>query len=132
MLLLSWWHDWLGQRPFAIHACGPWAGSSTSPEGARLAVDTAHNDGHELGNHTKSHQSSANSTDIQAAEDFIKATFGVRSYSFAAPNGDSSYLPVVPGMAEFLTNKQGDAVVKWDDHGYYEVSLDLGTLTLSP
>jgi hypothetical protein len=35
-------------------------------------------------------------------------------------------------MAEFLTNKQGDAVVKWDDHGYYEVSLDLGTLTLSP
>jgi hypothetical protein len=66
---------------------------------------TAHNDGHELGNHTKSHQSGATTTDIQAAEDFIKTTFGVTSYSVAAPNGDNSYVGVVGGMKEFLTNR---------------------------
>ena len=27
--------------------------------------------------------------------------------------------------------KQGSNVLQWDDHGYYEVSLDAGTLTLS-
>jgi len=29
------------------------------------------------------------------------------------------------------TLKQGSTVLQWDDHGYYEVSLDAGTLTLS-
>ena len=27
--------------------------------------------------------------------------------------------------------KQGSTTLQWDDHGYYEVSLDAGTLTLS-
>jgi hypothetical protein len=66
---------------------------------------TAHKDGHELGNHTKSHQSAATTTDIDAAETFIKSTFGVTSYSVAAPNGDASYQTVVAGMKEFLTNR---------------------------
>ncbi len=66
---------------------------------------TAHKDGHELGNHTKSHQSAATTSDIQAAEDFIKSTFGVTSYDVAAPNGDASYQTVVAGMKEFLTNR---------------------------
>jgi peptidoglycan/xylan/chitin deacetylase (PgdA/CDA1 family) len=30
------------------------------------------------------------------------------------------------------TLKQGNTTLAWDDHGYYEVSLDAGTLTLSP
>ena len=30
------------------------------------------------------------------------------------------------------TLKQGGAALGWDDHGYYEVSLDRGSLTLSP
>lgn len=30
------------------------------------------------------------------------------------------------------TLKQGDTVLEWDGHGYYEISLDAGTLTLSP
>jgi peptidoglycan/xylan/chitin deacetylase (PgdA/CDA1 family) len=30
------------------------------------------------------------------------------------------------------TLKQGNTTLTWDDHGYYEVSLDAGTLTLSP
>jgi hypothetical protein len=30
------------------------------------------------------------------------------------------------------TLKQGDQQLDWDSHGYYEVALDKGTLTLSP
>jgi peptidoglycan/xylan/chitin deacetylase (PgdA/CDA1 family) len=30
------------------------------------------------------------------------------------------------------TLKQGNTTLAWDDHGYYEISLDAGTLTLSP
>ena len=62
-------------------------------------------DGHELGNHTKSHSPPANTTDIQAAEDTLKSMFSVTAYSFAAPNGDSSYVTTIPTMKEFLTNR---------------------------
>jgi hypothetical protein len=30
------------------------------------------------------------------------------------------------------TLKQGSTVLEWDDHGYYEVALDFGSVTLSP
>ena len=66
---------------------------------------TAVKDGHELGNHTKSHSSSASAGDIDAAETFLKSTFGVTAYSVAAPNGDASYQTVVPTMKEFMTNR---------------------------
>jgi hypothetical protein len=72
-------------------------GSSVWPQAVR--------DGHELGNHTKSHNATANAADIQAAEDTIQSMFGVTAYSFAAPNGDTSYQTVVPTMNEFLTNR---------------------------
>jgi hypothetical protein len=62
-------------------------------------------DGHELGNHTQSHQSAASASDIQTAEDTIKSKFGVTAYSVAAPNGDQSYQTVVPSMKKFLTNR---------------------------
>ncbi len=62
-------------------------------------------DGHELGNHTKSHTPPANTADIQAAEDTLKSMFGITAYSFAAPNGDSSYVTAIPTMKEFLTNR---------------------------
>jgi len=62
-------------------------------------------DGHEFGNHTKSHQSAASSSDLQAAEDTLKSTFKVTAVSVAAPNGDASYQTVVPSMKEFLTNR---------------------------
>ena len=77
-------------------------GKSTA---TNAAWGTMHKDGHELGNHTKSHNSAASTTDIQAAEDFLKSQFGVVSYDVAAPNGDSSYVSVVPTMKEFLTNR---------------------------
>ncbi len=72
-------------------------GSSVWPQAVK--------DGHELGNHTKSHSPPANTSDIQAAEDTLKSKFGVTAYSFAAPNGDSSYVSAIPTMKEFLTNR---------------------------
>jgi len=30
------------------------------------------------------------------------------------------------------TLRQGDATVPWDPHGYYEIALDRGSVTLSP
>jgi peptidoglycan/xylan/chitin deacetylase (PgdA/CDA1 family) len=63
----------------------------------------AQKDGHELGNHTKSHQSAANASDIDAAETTIKTMFGTTAYSIAAPNGDASYQSAAKG--KFLTNR---------------------------
>ncbi len=72
-------------------------GSSVWPQAVK--------DGHELGNHTQSHQSAASASDIQTAEDTLKSKFGVTAYSVAAPNGDASYQTVVPSMNKFLTNR---------------------------
>jgi len=74
-------------------------------ESSNAVWGTAHKDGHELGNHTKSHQSAASASDLDAAEQFIKTTWGVTSYNVAAPNGDASYQTAVPPMKEFLTNR---------------------------
>jgi peptidoglycan/xylan/chitin deacetylase (PgdA/CDA1 family) len=59
---------------------------------------TAITDGHEIGNHTKSHNSAASLADLQAAEDFFKSTFGVTAYTMAAPNGDASWASVAPNL----------------------------------
>lgn len=60
-------------------------------------------DGHELGNHTQSHAQTANTSDMDAAETFIKNNFGVTAYSFAAPYGDGSYVTAAKG--KYLTNR---------------------------
>jgi peptidoglycan/xylan/chitin deacetylase (PgdA/CDA1 family) len=62
---------------------------------------TAVANGHEIGNHTKSHSSSASLSDLQAAEDYIKSTYGVTAYSMAAPNGASSWATVAPSLMLF-------------------------------
>jgi len=72
-------------------------GSSVWPQAVK--------DGHELGNHTKSHSSTPDTSDIQAAEDTIKSKFGVTAYSFAAPNGATAYVSTIPTMKVFLTNR---------------------------
>ena len=59
---------------------------------------TAVTDGHEIANHTKSHQSAASLTDLQAAEDWIKSNLGVTAYTMAAPNGDASWASVAPQL----------------------------------
>lgn len=60
-------------------------------------------DGHELGNHTKSHARNADGADIDAATTFIEEHFGVRPFTMAAPYGDSSY--AAPAAERFLINR---------------------------
>jgi hypothetical protein len=50
-------------------------------------------DGHEIGNHTKSHDSNGACTlaDIQGGDQFISSTFGKPAQTFAAPNGSTCY-----------------------------------------
>jgi peptidoglycan/xylan/chitin deacetylase (PgdA/CDA1 family) len=60
-------------------------------------------DGHELGNHTHSHQEDDDGTDVDRATEFIQTTFGVTPYTMAAPFGKDVYA----GLAEsrFLINR---------------------------
>ncbi len=60
-------------------------------------------DGHELGNHTKSHARTADGADIDAATTFIEEHFGVRPFTMAAPYGDASY--PAPAAERFLINR---------------------------
>lgn len=48
-------------------------------------------DGHELGNHTKSHSSNGTGQDVDDATAFIEDNFGVTVYTMAAPNGAAVY-----------------------------------------
>ena len=50
-------------------------------------------DGHEIGNHTKSHDSNnaCTAADIKAGGDYIMSTFGKPAQTFAAPNGSSCF-----------------------------------------
>jgi len=59
---------------------------------------TAIADGNEIGNHTKSHSSTASQSDLQAAEDFIKSTFSATAFTMAAPNGASGWTSVAPAI----------------------------------
>jgi peptidoglycan/xylan/chitin deacetylase (PgdA/CDA1 family) len=59
---------------------------------------TAVADGHEIGNHTKSHSSSASLSDLQAAEDFLKSNLGFTPFTMAAPNGATAWSSVAPSL----------------------------------
>jgi peptidoglycan/xylan/chitin deacetylase (PgdA/CDA1 family) len=62
-------------------------------------------DGHELGNHTQSHQSTGANigADTDAATNFIQSRFGVTVYTMAAPNGSTAYSPIA--QSRFLINR---------------------------
>lgn len=64
---------------------------------------TAVKDGHEIGNHTKSHSSNGTTDDITAATDFIKQKYGVEPYTMAAPNGAAVYTGLAKPL--FLINR---------------------------
>jgi hypothetical protein len=68
-----------------------------------------HRDGHELGNHSKTHSPPGTVQDLQAAEDFIQAKFGVHAYTEAAPGDDSSYISVAQNTKAFLMNRMADS-----------------------
>jgi peptidoglycan/xylan/chitin deacetylase (PgdA/CDA1 family) len=62
-------------------------------------------DGHELGNHTRTHQQTGATigADTDAATTFIESRFGVTVYTMAAPFGDPSYIEVA--RPRFLFNR---------------------------
>jgi peptidoglycan/xylan/chitin deacetylase (PgdA/CDA1 family) len=62
-------------------------------------------DGHELGNHTQSHQSTGPNigADTDTATDFIESRFGVTVWTMAAPNGSTAYSDVA--RTRFLINR---------------------------
>ncbi len=60
-------------------------------------------DGHELGNHTKSHGQTGTAEDVDAATAFIEDHFGVTPYTMAAPYGDTSYISLAE--PRFLINR---------------------------
>jgi peptidoglycan/xylan/chitin deacetylase (PgdA/CDA1 family) len=62
-------------------------------------------DGHELGNHTRTHQQTGANigADTDAATTFIESRFGVTVYTMAAPFGDTSYIEVA--RPRFLFNR---------------------------
>jgi peptidoglycan/xylan/chitin deacetylase (PgdA/CDA1 family) len=60
-------------------------------------------DGHELGNHTKSHSSTATGEDIDAATTLIEDKFKTKVWTMAAPNGAAGYTDLA--KTRFLINR---------------------------
>jgi peptidoglycan/xylan/chitin deacetylase (PgdA/CDA1 family) len=77
-----------------------WTGKA---EASNAIWKTAYKDGHEIANHTKSHQSAGTADDIQAATTFITQQFGTRPWSLAAPNGAAIYSSLTKG--KFFINR---------------------------
>jgi peptidoglycan/xylan/chitin deacetylase (PgdA/CDA1 family) len=60
-------------------------------------------DGHELGNHTHTHPSTASASEIDTCTTFIQQTFGVTPFTMAAPYGDMSFVSYA--QSRFLANR---------------------------
>lgn len=84
-----------------------WTGKNDASNSIWKAAVT---DGHEIGNHTKSHSSNGTTEDIQAATDFIKETYQVEPYTMAAPNGAGVYTNLAKPL--FMINRGvGNAII---------------------
>lgn len=83
--------------PFTFYV---WTGKS---ESSNSIWATAVKDGHELGNHTKSHSSNGTVADIDAATEFLMMKWGVMPWTFAAPNGAGVYTSLTKD--KFLLNR---------------------------
>lgn len=59
--------------------------------------------GHEIGNHSHSHPTTASTADMDQAQSLIQSRFGVTAYTFAAPNGDASYQ--TPASTRFMISR---------------------------
>jgi peptidoglycan/xylan/chitin deacetylase (PgdA/CDA1 family) len=84
-----------------------WTGKS---EASNSIWMTALKDGHEIANHTQSHSSNGTTSDIDAAQKFIKDKFGITAWTLAAPNGAAVYTQLANGR--FMINRGvSDAVI---------------------
>jgi peptidoglycan/xylan/chitin deacetylase (PgdA/CDA1 family) len=73
--------------------------------------------GHEIGNHTRSHQPSGNlGPDTDEAQQFIEDTWQTTPYTMAAPNGSTEYISVA--RDRFLINRgvAGTQIAPNSDH----------------
>lgn len=77
-----------------------WTGKS---EATNAVWATAKADGHELANHTQSHQSNGSGQDIDAAQSFIMQRFSLTAYTMAAPNGAGVYTDLA--KPRFMINR---------------------------
>lgn len=75
------------------------------PESNHVIWGRARADGHELGNHTRSHNhEDPDGSDTDAATQFIEGRFGIRVWTMAAPYGSTYYRDHV-APARFLINR---------------------------
>ena len=84
-----------------------WTGKT---ESTNAIWKTALKDGHEIANHTKSHQSAGSVADIEAATVFIKEQLGVQPWSMAAPNGAAVYTSLTKGLF-FINRGVGNGLI---------------------
>jgi hypothetical protein len=84
-----------------------WTGKA---EATNAIWKTALKDGHEIANHTKSHQSAGTTEDIDAATMFITQQFGVTPWSMAAPNGAGVYTSLSKGRF-FINRGVGNGLI---------------------
>jgi peptidoglycan/xylan/chitin deacetylase (PgdA/CDA1 family) len=79
-----------------------WTGKS---QASNSIWGTAIKDGHEIGNHTMSHDPTSHCTaaDVTSATQFIQSKWGVKAWTMAAPNGNTCYKPLAQGV--FFINR---------------------------
>jgi len=101
---------------------------TSKTEAGNTVYKTAVKDGHEMGNHTSDHSNCNSASTIDAASTFIKSTFGMTAYAFAAPNG-STACNVASVANKFLTNRSvnGGSMNPGDISGLGWLPSDIAT-----
>lgn len=95
--------------PFTFYM---WTGKS---EASNAIWATALKDGHEIANHTQSHQSAGTAADVDAATQFIMQKYGVQAWTMAAPNGAAVYTDLA--KPRFMINRGvSDKVIMPNDN----------------
>jgi hypothetical protein len=85
--------------PFTFYL---WTGHQ--PQASNSIWQTAVADGHEIGNHTLSHNpNTCTAGDVNSATQFIQSNLGVKPLTMAAPNGDICYKAAGTGL--FFINR---------------------------
>jgi Polysaccharide deacetylase len=79
--------------------------------------EQARDAGHELGNHSHSHNPDGNTTqDVQQAQTFIKDTYQVDAYTMASPNGKSDKYTTVATTLFIIDRGVNDGLIGADDN----------------
>jgi len=84
------------------------------PEASDPMWAEAVRDGHELGNHSKTHPHTGTGAELDAATAFLRERLGVTAWTMAAPFGDPSYRALA--ASRFLFNRSvGGGVIRPND-----------------